>query len=385
MVGTEYTLTGFDDFLERRRIVFVEPLPSTRICGVCGVVPIRSVLLPCGHVLCLLCKDQIGKENATCPMERMTFVQADVVSVTFKQSHLEQHRVFCVAGGRKCDFSGKLCELKGHLVRCGSDEVRCAKCQCYVVRSLAVEHYVRCSAETPSWPKVSSTASAFAVQILEGIKMDLERVRERTSFEKVDQDAVVNGANILAERVANLERSFSVGEAGGSEYNSLVPAAEKTAVTAGPFRAVSKCGVFVTTCEFRDVYAGCTAVSGDKKEHFISTDTYTLAGYTFRLECKFQKQDGEVVVSFCLFLRDGAWDDHVEWPFSKKLTMIISHPRDERKDVRLPVDMEDPKVLKKPVPEKWNWGNWTSKENWQDLELKGFVCNKNLYVNVEFE
>ncbi|XP_077498087.1 uncharacterized protein LOC144108782 [Amblyomma americanum] len=385
MAGAEYTLTGFDDFLERRHIVFVEPLPNTRICGICGLVPSRSVLLPCGHVLCQLCKGQIGEENPTCPLDRMMFAEANVVSMTFRQSHLEQHRVFCVAGGRKCGFSGKLCDLKAHLVKCGGDEAKCTKCQRYVARSVAVEHYVRCSAQTSARQTVSPTVSACAVQMLGAMKKDLERVRARTSLEKVDQDAVVSGANILVECVANLERSFILEEAGGSEFSSLLPAVEKTAANAGPFRAASKPGIFVTTCEFRDVYDGCPALNEDEQNHIISTDTYTLAGYTFKLVCMFQKQDGEVVVSFSLYLRDGAWDDHVEWPFAKKLTIIISHPRDESKDVRLPVTIVNPKVLKKPPPETWNWGTWTAKEKWHDLELKGFVHNTNLYVNVEFE
>ncbi|KAK8768442.1 hypothetical protein V5799_015092, partial [Amblyomma americanum] len=55
-------------------------------------------------------------------MDDVEFEEADVVSMSFKQSDLEQRCVRCVAGGQKCSFTGKLSELKDHLLECGSDE-----------------------------------------------------------------------------------------------------------------------------------------------------------------------------------------------------------------------------------------------------------------------
>ncbi|XP_077497646.1 RING finger protein 151-like [Amblyomma americanum] len=155
MAGTEYT--GFDDFPERQRVVFVEPLPVTRVCGACGVLPSRSVLLPCGHVLCQVCKDQTSRDGGKCALDGMEFAEDDILPVNFKQSYLEQHRVFCVAGGEQCTFDGRRCDLKDHLTECGSDKVRCDMCQQSVVRSAAVEHYRRCSAESSPRKHVSST------------------------------------------------------------------------------------------------------------------------------------------------------------------------------------------------------------------------------------
>ncbi|KAH6922109.1 hypothetical protein HPB50_009521 [Hyalomma asiaticum] len=49
MSSWEYTLTGFGDFYEQRRIAFTEPMPVSRVCNMCGRVPSSSIMLPCGH------------------------------------------------------------------------------------------------------------------------------------------------------------------------------------------------------------------------------------------------------------------------------------------------------------------------------------------------
>ncbi|KAK8765140.1 hypothetical protein V5799_032251 [Amblyomma americanum] len=354
MAGTEYTLTGFDDFLERRRVAFVQPLPRTRVCGACGVVPSRSLFLPCGHTLCQACKICTATGDQQCPMDGTEFAEAAVVSINFKQSDLEQHRVFCLVGGRECSFSGRLGDLKEHLVGCCNDKVRCSKCQQYMLRCLAAQHCRQCDAKAAPQQSASATAIANTIEKLGSMKRDLEIIRQRASTETVDQDAVVNGANSLVERMTCLERElFQKGKASG-EQRDLLPAVKNTAVTAGPYRAASKPGVFVSTCKFSKIYSGYNAVIGGKRDHQLSTEN-VMAGYVFQLVCKFQKQGNEdVLIAFILFLGDGSLDDLLEWPFAKKVTAILSHPRDQRKDVRLPVKMEDPETLRKPAPGSWN-------------------------------
>lgn len=387
MDGTEYTLTGFDDFLERRRVVFVEPLPSTRVCGVCGVVPSQSLLLPCGDVLCQVCKGQTGTEDGMCPLDGMTFTEADIVSVSFKQCHLEQHRVFCIAGGGKCDFAGKLSELKDHLAACRSDQVTCAKCRDSVVRSTAAEHHRQCSAGTSLAKSLNATLIASAIEKLSGMKKDLEELQARASSGKVEQDGVVNCANFLVERMASIEHDLiQIEQVGGDKYDSLVLALKQTVVTAIPHHAASKPGVFIATCVLTDIYAGYISLNGQRKECSLSTDIYVLAGYTFRVYCNLKRVENKVLIHFTFYLRHGAWDDWVEWPFSKMVTVIIRHPRDEGKDIRLPLRMEDPKMVRKPSPNSGNSGESTEAKNWDDLELQGFFLGgKDLFVNVVFQ
>ncbi|KAK8780007.1 hypothetical protein V5799_018655 [Amblyomma americanum] len=364
MAGMEYTLTGFDDFLERRRVVFVEPLPSTRAC-----------------------KRQIVNGEQKCPIDGREFAEAAVVSINFKQSDLEQHHVFCVVGGRECSFVGRLGDLKEHVAGCSNDKVRCAECQMSVLRSGAVQHCRQCDAKSAPQQIVSTMAIAVAVENIGSMKRDLEKIRQRASSEKVDNDAVVNDANSLMERMTCLERELmQEGKKASGERDLLLPAMKKSVITAGPYRTFSKPGVFMTTWMFPEIYAGYSAVNEGEEEHVLSADSGLLAGYKFRLDCKIQKQENEdVLLNFVLFLGDYDLDNFLEWPFAKKVTVIVWHPRDERKDVRLSVNMEDPQMVKKPAPDSWNCGISTETMTWKDIEFHGFVVNDTVYVNVELE
>ncbi|KAH7973447.1 hypothetical protein HPB49_001027 [Dermacentor silvarum] len=55
---TPYLLSGFGcSSLYERPILFANSLPSGRVCAGCRVVvPARALLLPCGHILCELCR-----------------------------------------------------------------------------------------------------------------------------------------------------------------------------------------------------------------------------------------------------------------------------------------------------------------------------------------
>ncbi|KAH7971512.1 hypothetical protein HPB49_025290 [Dermacentor silvarum] len=399
MDGWSYTLAGFGDFLELRRVTFAEPMPATRVCGVCGLLPSLTRHLPCGHVLCDLCVAQIVKCEG-CPFDGRKFALADVRSIAFERSELDQCRVHCTAcdgstgSGNQCDFAGKLSELRSHLSFCGNGEAKCGKCHRPVFRGMAVYHYRQCSGET-----VQRRAAAVGSTVVGrpgGFKKDLDEGRSRVRTPSRSVDAAVNAANALAERVAGLERELlevrkrcrsSDDDDDEQGLSKLRASKNKTPVTIipGPYRAASGPGVLITTCKFADIYAGHATLNEDKRELRISSDTYTLGGYTFRLDCQFCKYKNETCVRFILFLREGDWDGYVEWPFSKKVTLIVMHPRDAGKDVRLPLCMDKERMVKKPKAGAWNWGQWTDKINWEYIELRGFIDKETLYVNVEFE
>ncbi|XP_077497645.1 uncharacterized protein LOC144108242 [Amblyomma americanum] len=390
MAGTEYTLTGFDDFSERQLVVFVKPLPGTRVCGVCGVVPFRSVLLPCGHVLCQVCRGQIPTEGGTCPLDGMELAKDDIVALTFKQCYLNQHRVFCVAGREQWCFEGRLCDLKEHLTECGSDSWRCPICQQSVVRSAAVEHCRQCSAESPPRKLVSTPSISSALEKLGDMRKVLEGILERASREDFDKTAVLHGVNSLKERVASLEGQFANIEkqTSGDRCGSLLSALKTAAFTPGPYRSVSKHGNFIGTCVFPDVYAGNVPLRKGTSEsrHKLSSQICTVAGYTFKLECCFTQLKTGLTTTLAIAICEGAWDSCVEWPFSKQVTLILTHPVCMDRDKRLPVErmlifMEG----KKPRRRSVNLYNNPVKFKWEDVERQGFIANNSLYVNVEFE
>nr|XP_050031329.1 TNF receptor-associated factor 6-like [Dermacentor andersoni] len=196
-----YTLTGFGEFLEMRRVSFSEPMPAARLCGVCGLLPCRTVRLPCGHVFCESCKAQIGRGDS-CPFGGKKFADSEVHSMSVERSDLEQSRIVCTAGPQVCGFAGKLCELGDHLTKCGGGETRCGKCQRSVFRGLAVDHYRKCTG-TP----VAANAEIVAKGLEDVAKTDVETPRELMLGKGVDLEAMYSSLiNALAERVASLER-----------------------------------------------------------------------------------------------------------------------------------------------------------------------------------
>ncbi|KAH7970130.1 hypothetical protein HPB51_027114 [Rhipicephalus microplus] len=116
------------------------------------------------------------------------------------------------------------------------------------------------------------------------------------------------------------------------------------------------------------------------------TGPYTLAGYTFKLTCELLKNEKkEVYTRFAFILRHGDWDDYVDWPFRKKVTLTIAHPRYENKDIGMLISVDGNATAKKPAPAIPNSSSWTCKLRWKDIEEHGYIGNKALYVNVQIE
>lgn len=384
MPFAEYVLTGFDGFLERRRVAFIEPLPATRVCSSCGLVPSQSALLPCGHVLCLICKGLTVKE-VKCPLDGRVFADTQVVSLSFRQSDLEQLHVRCIAGGEHCSFAGKLSDLECHLAHCSQDEVKCCRCSQTLVRGVAVQHYQHCDRSIVSGRVVSEEGVKSIVSGLGEIRADLEKLRLRgEAEEKLDKHNVVNVANCLLERVASLEHELQ--RANTARDVCAIQAAGLVPISSGPFRAASKPDAFIILRTFADVPVMHDKAKSTTYEVAIPLEVCVLAGYSFKLECKLAKdQRDEVHLWFVLSICSGPWDSLLEWPFVKKVTVVLTHPRFPKADVRLPMRMEDYGAVKKPTSGTPNMGSCTEKVSWMTIDLNGFIDNKNLYANVEFQ
>ncbi|KAH6921531.1 hypothetical protein HPB50_002111 [Hyalomma asiaticum] len=388
MAFWEYTLTGFGEFLEQRRVAFAEPLPDDLVCRTCGRLPSEALLLPCGHLSCLQCIGEVC-EAKRCPFDGEAVTEDELVSVQTDEYCLEEWRVVCVVGGRRCpSFVGRLSQLRDHLYHCRSSDVYCAKCYRPVAREAAVEHYRQCCDLNTTSHSVSDESREKAVQELRGIKEDLEKLRQLALGERDGDDELVNGANGLVERLATFHHSMTVAQeqASGIRQGANALPSSKSPVL-GPFRPASKAGVYVTTCEFKDVY-NTRDLCMHKNKNYMMTGDHRLGGYTFRLRLRFLPSVGDssaLSVDFSMYLMAGEWDDFVEWPFSKKVAVIIVHPRDATKDIMLTVRFDDPLVVMKPRPGGTNMEYTTQKKSWSDIELCGYVIKDTLYVNVEFE
>ncbi|KAH7973407.1 hypothetical protein HPB49_000722 [Dermacentor silvarum] len=118
MINSTHRLTGFGSLLEGRRVPFVEPLPSQRVCCVCDVVSSVTKKLPCCHVLC---NGPCGRafemrDGRDCPVDGYKTEENEVVVVTSALVDLEQFEVFCI--NRACDFKGTLRLMMEHFLLC---------------------------------------------------------------------------------------------------------------------------------------------------------------------------------------------------------------------------------------------------------------------------
>lgn len=381
----EYTLTGFGDFLEQRSINFVEPLPSVRVCSACGAVPPATSMLPCCHAFCERCKSQMTGA-IECPLDGQECTEASVVLLNFSLSELVQRRIRCPNSSHGCEFPGKLDELKQHLLKCSGKVVTCAICSQRFPRPDAMNHYRECTGEFGSPSAVSTVEHASSVGVLADIKKDLKRWRDGFAAGGMKDDAGLRDIDSVIERLEALETELVEGTKTnrGKRPESTFQRASKARGSPVPYRAASKAGVFVTMCTFFDVYSAYEKLTKEKDSQ-ITCDNGVVGGYRFRLDCLFSKKEDEVKIRFVLYLCNGDWDTYLDWPFRKKTTLILTHPTDQEKDVTLPVDMTDDRLVKKPAPGKVNFGGQTDRVTWKSIELAGFIDQKSLYVNVEFD
>lgn len=385
----EYTLTGFGDSLERRRIAFLDPLPKPNVCSVCGMVSSNIWILPCGHSLCEFCEEQV-ENPPTCPKDYYDYVRDELTSVNFTLEDIGERRVLCAVAGAKCDFDGTLHDMLSHIIDCTANENACAKCGRSVVREDAFDHYLECSGSDSTSARGPDIAvPSTALETLEALKKDLGTLRECASSALLEQaTSYVEAANSLVEHVTELESELLRMEdlVAGQDSEATIRAS-KVPNPSGPYRAASKPGVFIATTAFSDAHSISSLDGGKQTEMDIVTGPCTLAGYTFQVKCHAERSEaGEVRLQFVFFLESGEWDDSLEWPFAKKVSMVLSHPVDAKKDIRLPLtEAEREGSGRKPVPGVPNNGYATVDIPWKRVLDQGFICMGKLYVNVEFE
>ncbi|KAL1469926.1 hypothetical protein MTO96_024753 [Rhipicephalus appendiculatus] len=378
MSAFEYTLSGFGDFLERRRVTFVNALPSLRVCSVCGIVPSRTLLVSCGQVLCEPCTAQI-KDEERCPFDDGGCFEANVTPLNFTSCELDKLLVLCP---NSCDFTGNVSELKEHLANCFYDRVKCPKCSEPIRRNVAVVHRRHCSGVFQT-VKTASTAEADSntIEDLRGIRKDLEVLLVGLCSQELDDyDSSTAQHVAVKEHDCNNDKEeppLAHGEC------KLMTTATQLPIATTPHRAASRPNVFVTLCSFCRVYETLTSLRKDGGDS-IKHAPIVLGGYSFQIQCVLEMDSDEKAnLHFTLRLRSGAWDDRVPWPFNREVTIILSHPTDPKRDVKLPVTLSHHNMSRKPAPGCMNDHNSTDEVPWTDIESNGFLDDGTIYVNVE--
>ncbi|XP_077497189.1 uncharacterized protein LOC144107848 [Amblyomma americanum] len=377
-----YTLTGFGEFLEWRTLRFVEPMPKIRVCRLCGVVASVGKLLPCTHVLCETCKDQVADRGLQCPIDGTTFVAEDVQEMPFTRRELGERHVHCIndagSGAAGCPFVGKLSSLEEHFIaHCVYGTVRCSKCRGSVLRKDLVEHYVNCTDDEKSRPADSAPNGKVTVDAadagrlattLRDIQHGLKNAVEGTP--RVDMRL-----GSLQKKASSVEDLLEVLDPKGSS-----PEASQHSSRRNSAAASSKTLMF----------CGIDSMRKSQDNLLLPLDgACTLANYTFTLQCKFEKSWCKLsAVSFLFTLCVGDRDDFVEWPFAKQVHISILHPTKEGRDIQVPFKICPEKnavCLKRPQSGVLQKGILSEKISWKYIEKKELFSKDSLIVYVELE
>ncbi|XP_077493455.1 E3 ubiquitin-protein ligase PDZRN3-B-like [Amblyomma americanum] len=138
----QYTLVGFFTELDWRPLLFVKPLPPNRICGACGLVRPKTMLLPCAHSLCQPCYDQCAQEGFhTCPFDSHKCQDEDVIPIVFSADELLRREVKCWNEGRGCEYVAAVSRISRHFhLECAHHWICCTKCSASVPCNSVIAH-----------------------------------------------------------------------------------------------------------------------------------------------------------------------------------------------------------------------------------------------------
>ncbi|KAH9364896.1 hypothetical protein HPB48_011830 [Haemaphysalis longicornis] len=93
--GHEYTLVGFSEAVDRRPLVFVEPLPASKVCSACGLVPKAIALHECGHYFCKPCYEQcLRRGDVVCPLDGEVCLEDEINWMNYKTRSVMTKKVW---------------------------------------------------------------------------------------------------------------------------------------------------------------------------------------------------------------------------------------------------------------------------------------------------
>lgn len=138
---SSYTLLGYSRDLDWRPTRFVGPVPSVRVCSLCGLIPDATVQLPCAHVLCRLCFDGSLRQGGVCPLDGQGFARDDAEWITLSLESFMKRKVRCWNDVNGCDEVVEVSKVSDHFSNeCAFHATSCPKCAATVLHRDIVEH-----------------------------------------------------------------------------------------------------------------------------------------------------------------------------------------------------------------------------------------------------
>ncbi|XP_070376846.1 uncharacterized protein [Dermacentor albipictus] len=209
---------------------FVDEVPSSRVCGLCRMIPKRTVLLPCAHALCQSCHAaSLEGGVGQCPLDREPFEEAECFGYEFPTRKANAVKVYCWNEAHGCEYTGTMDRMLEHYENvCTFHTVECVRCGEGVQhRDLATHYAAGCSAGVSSSITESSERPALT---LEDLNAALEDVKARLGCLNHDQllPVIQSQLNELTEQARNQEARLAgiTRELGSCEQNLKAEMAE---------------------------------------------------------------------------------------------------------------------------------------------------------------
>ncbi|XP_070396407.1 uncharacterized protein [Dermacentor albipictus] len=196
---------------------FVEEVPSSRVCGLCRMIPKRMVTLPCWHALCQSCHAaSLEGGVGQCPLDQVQFEEAECVGCEFPTRTANTVKVYCWNEAHGCEYTGTVDRMLEHYENeCTFHSVECLRCGEGVQhRDLPTHYAAGCSAG------VSTASSQPTAVTLEDVNAALEDVKAMLGCLNHDQllPVIQSQLNELTEQARKQEARFTR-ELGACEQN----------------------------------------------------------------------------------------------------------------------------------------------------------------------
>nr|XP_050031316.2 uncharacterized protein LOC126527533 isoform X1 [Dermacentor andersoni] len=199
---------------------FVDEVPSSRVCGLCRVIPKRTVLLPCGHALCQSCHAGCLEGSfQQCPLDQQPFEEAECGGYEFPTRTANTVKVYCWNEAHGCEYTGTMDRMLEHYENeCTFHTVDCLRCGERVQHRDLATHY---AAGCPASVSVAITESSEHTALtLAHVNAALEDVKAMLGCLNHDQllPVIQSQLNELKEQARNQEARFTR-ELGACENN----------------------------------------------------------------------------------------------------------------------------------------------------------------------
>ncbi|KAH9365892.1 hypothetical protein HPB48_022624 [Haemaphysalis longicornis] len=178
----QFALIGYSEYLERRPLKFVDPIPASRICGACGTIPRVTYTLMCGHTFCDPCYDSCATSSeCACPRDGDVCDRDDVTRKEYKAERLLMRK--------RRRSSNTFTAIAHHVTHCPNCSAAVlSRDMCAHLKSRCTEHVLHTAPEAPQGSDVSENAQFVAFERKVEQRVDeLDAKLAQLSLESVSQ------------------------------------------------------------------------------------------------------------------------------------------------------------------------------------------------------